>query len=64
MPDIKYPEITKNTSTPINPPVNNYGYAWNMTTIVIAIVLSPSISGQYSVCDGCELVLIYISLIY
>jgi len=27
MPDIKYPEITKKTSTPINPPVNNYGYA-------------------------------------
>jgi hypothetical protein len=51
MPDIKYPEITKNTSTPINPPVNNYGYAWNMTTIVIAIVLSPSISSRYSVCD-------------
>jgi len=27
MPEIKYPEITKKTSTPINPPVSNYGYA-------------------------------------
>jgi len=53
MPEIKYPEITKNTSTPINPPVSNYGYAWNMTTMDIAIVLNPSISGRYSVFDEC-----------
>jgi hypothetical protein len=44
--DIKYPEITKNISTPINPPIINYGHVWNITTIPTAIVLRPSMSGR------------------
>ena len=44
---IKNPDITKNTSTPINPPVRDSGYAWKITTKVIANALNPSISGLY-----------------
>ena len=42
--EIRYPEMTKNMSTPINPPVINSGQAWNIMTMLTAIVLSPSIS--------------------
>jgi len=42
--------MTKKISTPINPPVMNSGKAWKMMTVVMAIVLSPSISGRY-VCE-------------
>lgn len=44
---IKYPEITKNMSTPINPPGKNYGHAWKIKTIPTAIALSPSMSLLY-----------------
>lgn len=45
--EIKYPEITKKTSTPTKPPTKIFGHAWNIITMPIAIVLSPSISARY-----------------
>ncbi len=50
IPDIKYPEMTKNTSTPMKPPVIKSGHAWKITTIATAIVLKPSISALYVEC--------------
>lgn len=46
---IKYPEITKKTSTPINPPGKIVGQAWKMTTEMIAIALKPSMSFLYEI---------------
>jgi hypothetical protein len=51
MEEIKYPEITKKTSTPINPPGNHAGNAWKATTIKTATARSPSISERY--CKEC-----------
>jgi hypothetical protein len=45
--EIRYPEITKKISTPINPPFNKSGKAWKTTTASTAIALRPSISGRY-----------------
>ena len=45
--EMRYPEMTKKTSTPMNPPVMNSGKAWKMMTVVMAMVLNPSISGRY-----------------
>ncbi len=45
--EIRYPEMTKNMSTPMKPPVMNSGQAWNIMTMLTAIVLSPSISALY-----------------
>ena len=42
---MRYPEITKKTSTPINPPVSISSHAWKITTMPTAIVLGPSMSG-------------------
>ena len=44
IPDIRYPEMTKNMSTPIKPPGMKWGQAWKITTIPTAIVLKPSMS--------------------
>ena len=44
---IKNPEITKNISTPMNPPVIKLGHAWKIITKLTAIALIPSISGPY-----------------
>jgi hypothetical protein len=44
--EIKYPDMTKKTSTPMNPPDKVSGKAWYMITKVTAIVLKPSISGR------------------
>lgn len=41
---IRYPEMTKNISTPMKPPGRNYGHAWNINTAMIATALRPSIS--------------------
>jgi hypothetical protein len=46
IPEIKKPEITKKTSTPIKPPGRSSGKAWNMTTTNTASALNPSISGR------------------
>lgn len=43
-PVIKYPEITKNTSTPTYPPGKDKGKAWNKTTDATAKALRPCIS--------------------
>ena len=50
MVDIKKPEITKNISTPINPPTSSVGKAWKQTTQRTAIALKPSMSGRYLGC--------------
>ena len=44
---IKKPEITKKTSTPVNPPWRFSGDTWKITTAITAKALSPSISGLY-----------------
>ena len=44
---MRYPEITKKISTPINPPEIHSGKAWNATTEITAIARRPSISGRY-----------------
>jgi len=44
--EIKNPEITKNMSTPMNPPGSFPGKAWNATTEIIATARKPSISGD------------------
>ena len=41
---IKYPLITKNTSTPRKPPLNNSNPAWYNITPITEIALKPSIS--------------------
>ncbi|BBH52774.1 hypothetical protein JCM31447_12170 [Fluviispira sanaruensis] len=46
--EIKKPEMTKNISTPMNPPGFNTGKKWNKTTDSTAIARNPSISGRYS----------------
>jgi hypothetical protein len=43
---MRYPEITKNTSTPTNPPGKSPGKAWNMTTARTATARRPSMSGR------------------
>jgi hypothetical protein len=47
--EMRYPEITKKMSTPMNPPGMNEGQAWKRMTIPTAIVLKPSISGRYEI---------------
>src|SRR3982751_2047902 len=47
IPEIRKPEITKKTSTPINPPGNTRGKAWNMMTDKIESARSPSMSARY-----------------
>ena len=44
---IKKPEITKNTSTPTNPPWIHSKFIWKRITGITAIALNPSISGLY-----------------
>ena len=44
--EIKNPEITKNISTPINPPGKWSGKAWYKTTAKHAIARKPSISAR------------------
>ena len=44
---IRYPLITKNTSTPTNPPLNNSNPAWNKMTGRTARARKPSISARY-----------------
>ena len=49
---IRYPDITKKMSTPINPPLNVSKskiviWAWYKITEITAIALKPSISGLY-----------------
>ena len=46
MPEIKYPEMTKNISTPMNPPGMKNGQAWKRTTMPTATVLKPSMSAR------------------
>lgn len=41
---IRYPEITKKTSTPMKPPLNPGMFAWNKTTGAIASARKPSMS--------------------
>lgn len=43
--EIKYPEITKNRSTPMYPPGKKLGKKWNKITEITATALKPSISG-------------------
>jgi hypothetical protein len=42
---IRNPEITKNISTPMNPPDSQLSFMWKVNTESIAMALSPSISG-------------------
>jgi len=44
---IKYPLITKKTSTPTKPPLNSLKPAWKKITGTTARVLKPSISARY-----------------
>src|SRR4249919_2641226 len=44
---IRYPEITKNTSTPTNPPVNSELLRWKNITERTATARNPSTSGRY-----------------
>ena len=44
---MRYPDITKNTSTPTNPPGNHRWFRWKMKTERTAIALSPSMAGRY-----------------
>ncbi len=44
---IKYPDITKNISTPTNPPGISVGNAWKITTEITASARRPSISLLY-----------------
>ena len=44
--EIKNPEMTKNTSTPMKPPGNQPGNAWKPTTGRMASARRPSISGR------------------
>ena len=46
MPVIKYPEITKNTSTPTKPPGNHRESMWNKITANTATARKPSTNGQ------------------
>ena len=48
--EIKKPEMTKNISTPIKPPVSHLGKAWKPTTDKTAIARRPSMSGRYAMC--------------
>ena len=45
---IRKPEMTKNTSTPTNPPGSADGQKWQTTTIATATARSPWISGRTS----------------
>ena len=45
--DIKYPLITKKTSTPTYPPLKNSNPAWKKITIKTATARRLSISGRY-----------------
>jgi hypothetical protein len=45
--EIKNPDITKNTSTPIKPPGIAWGKAWYIRTTDMAMALNPSISLRY-----------------
>jgi hypothetical protein len=44
--EIKNPEMTKKTSTPMKPPGNQLGNAWKPTTGSMASARRPSISGR------------------
>ena len=44
---IKKPEITKKTSTPVNPPCRFPGDTWKTITAITAKARNPSISGLY-----------------
>ena len=46
MPEMRYPEMTKKTSTPMKPPVMKSGKPWKMSTMAMAIVLRPSMSAR------------------
>ena len=43
MPEMRKPDMTNKTSTPMKPPVMNSGKAWKITTVKIAMVRRPSI---------------------
>jgi hypothetical protein len=43
---IRYPEITKKTSTPMKPPPKPGMFAWNKTTGAIASARNPSMSAR------------------
>jgi hypothetical protein len=45
--EMRYPEITKNTSTPMKPPGRTDGKAWNRMIVVTAMALKPSTSRRY-----------------
>jgi hypothetical protein len=45
-PVIRYPLITKKTSTPTNPPGSQVALRWKTMTDTTAIALRPSISGR------------------
>lgn len=47
IPVIKYPDITKKTSTPTKPPLNTDIFRWYAKTSSTAMALSPSISARY-----------------
>ncbi len=64
IPEMRYPEMTKKTSTPMKPPGINSGKPWKIKTIPMAMVLSPSISARYYEWTGfSSLVLTIVSLI-
>ncbi|MGF0343673.1 hypothetical protein ACQR3P_08635 [Rhodococcus sp. IEGM1300] len=46
---VKYPEITKKISTPMNPDGNSDNPPWNINTSKTAIALKPSMSGRYPI---------------
>jgi hypothetical protein len=46
IPEMRNPEMTKNTSTPAKPPGAAAGKAWNASTASTATARRPSTSGR------------------